>query len=275
MPINARPEFFKAQSKYMAAKTREEKILALEEMLRTAPSHKGAENLRAEIKTKISKLRKQATVKAGRRITTIPKEGDAQIAILGLTQSGKSLLLRKLTNAKPELAKFPFTTEKPEIGMIDWTGVKIQLIEIPSKFESIHMNIAQCADGIVIVIDPKEDIHEQRMILKDVMKSFRINKPTIEIRSKDNIDVEATKKKIWEMLNFIRVYCKEPGKRPEDKPVVLQPGATVAYVAESVHKDFLKYFKFARVWGSTKYPGEMVGLDYVLKDGDIVEIHIS
>jgi len=45
-------------------------------------------------------------------------------------------------------------------------------------------------------------------------------------------------------------------------------------VARSIHSELLENFLYARVWGSSvKYPGEKVGLDHVLADGDIVEIH--
>jgi ribosome-interacting GTPase 1 len=77
------------------------------------------------------------------------------------------------------------------------------------------------------------------------------------------------------MLGLIRIYCKEPGKKPEKKALVLRKGSTVEDAARNIHKDFLKYFRFARVWGSSKYSGERVGSEYVLKDKDILEIHIG
>jgi ribosome-interacting GTPase 1 len=45
-------------------------------------------------------------------------------------------------------------------------------------------------------------------------------------------------------------------------------------LAKKIHKDFAKNFRYARVWGkSVKFPGQRVGADHVLEDGDIVEIH--
>ena len=46
-----------AQKKYDEAETVEEKLVALEGMLSTAPNHKGAESLRSDIKNMISKLK--------------------------------------------------------------------------------------------------------------------------------------------------------------------------------------------------------------------------
>ena len=274
MSINARPEFFQAQKNYALAKTREEKIAALEEMLSTAPSHKGAEVMRAEIKSKISKLRKQTEKRAKGRITNIPKEGDAQICILGLTMSGKSTLLSKMTNAKPHITGRPFTTIKPEIGVCDWEGVKFQIIEIPATFDRHHMSIAQNSDGIIMVIDA-EKADEQRVEMLQIMARYRIGKPSIEVLMKDGkLDVKDVSRRMWEKLNMIRVYTKEPGKKPETKALVLRKGSNVGDAAEKVHKDFVKFFKFARVWGkSAKHDGQAVGKDHVLKDNDTIEIH--
>lgn len=273
MPINARPEFFRAQQKFLKAKTREEKIAALEEMLALAPSHKGAEHLRAEIRGRMAKLRLQKAAKSARKTISIPKEGDAQVCIIGLTQSGKSTFLAQLTNAKPAISSRPYTTVKPEVGVAEWKGVKLQLIEIPATFQPMFMSIAANADGIIFAIDSRSDIQKQKEILYDIIEQHRIRKPVIEILTKHAIDSEQVKEKIWSALGLIRVYTKEPGKEAETKALVLKAGATVRDAAAAIHKDFLKYFKFAKVWRTSRYPGERVGLDYKLRDGDVLEIH--
>jgi hypothetical protein len=109
--------------------------------------------------------------------------------------------------------------------------------------------------------------------LKSILSGFRIYIPSIEIKQNDSID--KIKNDIWNILGLIRIYCKEPGKKPERKALVLRKGSTVEDAARNIHKDFLKYFRFARVWGSSKYPGERVGSEYELKDKDILEIHIG
>jgi hypothetical protein len=269
MPTNVTVEYVKAQQKYLNAKTREEKIAALEEMISTAPSHKGAEVLRAQLKQRLAKLKQKRESKSSRKIVTIPKEGDAQVCILGLTQSGKSTLLSKLTNAKPEISNHPFTTVKPEIGTCDYEGVKIQLIEVPSSFHPMYMSIAQNADSIVLLYRSEDELNE----LKNILSRFRLKKSFVEVNRDDSL--EEIKGKIWNSLEMIRIYCKEPGKKPESKPMVMRKGSTVGDAAKRLHKDFLKYFRFARVWGSSKYDGEKVGLEHKLEDKDILEIHIG
>ena len=53
MPINAGYEYFNAEKRYLDAQTLDEKITALEEMIKVAPKHKGSENLLAELKTRL------------------------------------------------------------------------------------------------------------------------------------------------------------------------------------------------------------------------------
>ena len=79
---------------------------------------------------------------------------------------------------------------------------------------------------------------------------------------------------LFEKLGIIRIYTKEPNGEKAEQPLVLRKGATVLDVARSVHSRLVKNFKYAKIWGpSAKYPGERTGLDHVVEDGDIVEIH--
>jgi ribosome-interacting GTPase 1 len=70
-----------------------EKIVALEDLIATVPKHKGTDKLRADLRRKLSQLRKEVIKKKkGGRVDlyTVPKEGAAQIALVGFPNSGKS-----------------------------------------------------------------------------------------------------------------------------------------------------------------------------------------
>jgi len=89
-------------------------------------------------------------------------------------------------------------------------------------------------------------------------------------------NLERLKKAVLEQLDVIRVYTRAPGKEPDlARPFVMKKGSSLADLAGRIHKDFLEKMKFARVWGKAVHDGQMVHRDYILQDGDVVEIHIG
>ena len=261
MPVNAPPEYFRAEQKFNSAKSKEEKIAALEEMLRLMPRHHGSENALAQLKSRLSKLRKE-TEKKGARHVGVKKEGDAQICVIGLANSGKSTLLTKLTDAKPKISVAPYTTTKPEIGMMDYKGIKVQLVEIPSTFDPEYMSIARGSNAIIIVANNEKE----QGIVESVLKNNYIRQKTIIVKADG--DKNSMKEKIWSMLDLMVIYTKKT-----NTPMALPFGATIKHFAAKIHKDFLTNFRFARISRS----GRMIqaGLNYQLKDGDVVELYMK
>jgi len=116
-----------------------------------------------------------------------------------------------------------------------------------------------------------EGVQEKDQMLRERYgRSF----PVFSLSAQKGIGLEDLKRGIFETLDVMRVYTKPPGKKPDfSEPVILKRGSTVEDAGYSVHKDFVKKMKFARIWGSEKYQGQMVKKDYVLNDGDIIEFH--
>ena len=86
--------------------------------------------------------------------------------------------------------------------------------------------------------------------------------------------LEDLRRVLFERLERIRVYAKEPGKKPDlERPFVLGRGATVHDLARSIHKEIADRLKFARVWGTVRFDGQTVDREHVLADRDVVEIH--
>jgi hypothetical protein len=88
-------------------------------------------------------------------------------------------------------------------------------------------------------------------------------------------NLDLLKAAVVDRLNIIRVYSKSPGKKPDlSAPFVLKKGGTIADFAGKVHQDFAQKLKAAKVWGSGVFDGQRVQRDYVLQDGDIIELQI-
>jgi ribosome-interacting GTPase 1 len=96
----------------------------------------------------------------------------------------------------------------------------------------------------------------------------------VKYRNLDEKEIEKIREEIFQLLGKILVFTKKPSEEAAKEPLAVPENATVEDVAKIVHKDLYKKFKFARVWGSTKFEGQRVSKEYVLKDGDIVEIYI-
>ncbi len=87
--------------------------------------------------------------------------------------------------------------------------------------------------------------------------------------------LEDLRNAIYQRLDVVRVYTKQPTKKDPDydRPYTIGRGGTVAEVAAMIHKDFATNLKFARIWGSDVHPGTTVKGDYVLHDKDVIELH--
>jgi ribosome-interacting GTPase 1 len=328
MPTNLTPQYYKIEERFREAKTNEEKIELLEEMMRVVPKHKGTDHLRADLRRKLSKLKDagDARKKSGRQTSVfhIDKEGAGQIAIVGPTNTGKSAFVKAVTNASPEVTNSPFTTWQPTPGMMPIENFQVQLIDTPALdrdfLEPELLDLLRRVDMLLILVDlqaaPFEQLEatvailvENRIIPIDRLEAYpddrrwyakpilvAVNKCDDEAHLEDfqvfcellegdwscipcsaqtGFGFDGLKQAIFDRLDIIRVYSKAPGREADRKsPFVLAAGSTVEEFAAEVHQDFVAKLKSARLWGSSDFDGQMVSRDYVLKEGDIVELKI-
>ena len=182
MPANLTPDYLKADKWFREATTDEEKILALEEMMRVIPKHKGTDHMRAELRKKYSALKESAEKRKktshGLDFFHIPKSGSGQVVLLGLPNSGKSAIVAAVTHAKTHVADFPFTTSLPIPGIAQFEDIKIEIVDMPpitAEFAVPGMvNTLRNCDLIGVVIDLSDDINQQVKVCLDFLESKRL-----------------------------------------------------------------------------------------------------
>jgi len=214
MPANLPPEYIEAEERFRKAQGDEEKISALQEMLSLLPNHKGTDKIEADIRRRISRLKKESQKEKGPARAKTPdqieKQGAGQVPVCGLPNSGKSSLVDIVTNATPQVADFPFSTYGPTVGMMNYEDVQIQLIDVPplsdDHVETWVFNLIRKADLVLLLADCGADplarlekslalLAEQNIFLFDPEEDFshqqvgRTNRKGLVVASKvDELD---------------------------------------------------------------------------------------
>jgi len=168
MPANLTPEYEKAERRYREATSDDEKLAALRQMLSVIPKHKGTDKMQADLKRRISQLRKVAAKKGPVRTVDpfhVRKTGAGQVVVTGPPNTGKSALLATTTNAPVKVADYPYTTALPVPGMCAYEDVQIQLVDTPpmtpEHVPAGLMGTVRGADVIAIVVDAAGDGMEE------------------------------------------------------------------------------------------------------------------
>lgn len=108
-------------------------------------------------------------------------------------------------------------------------------------------------------------------IVREMFPSFPIH----VIAAETGQGLEELRKTLYESLEVLRVYTKQPGKPPDmTSPFTCPIGSTVIEMAELVHRDFAENLKSARIWGTGVFDGQSVKRDHVLHDKDVIELHM-
>lgn len=154
----------------------------------------------------------------------------ADIGFVGFPNAGKSTLLKALSNARPKIASYPFTTIQPEIGTLNYPGFrKITAADLPGLIEGSHLNqgmghkfLKHClrTHVLLFVIDingfrlspnyPHRNAVETILFLNRELELYNeelVNKPAILVINKCDTDVDGTKfEAIKDCLKVLKVY---------------------------------------------------------------------
>src|SRR5437773_2389121 len=241
MPANLTPQYLEAEKRYKQAATPGDKVSALEEMLAVIPKHKGTEKLQADLKSRLSKLRAELQkphASGGKRssLDLVEREGAGQVETV--------------------LA----VLEKSKVQLISQEPAKLIEGGIPRK---------------IMLVGTKSDLDPQHEALDILKELYGDRVPIFFISNLTGENLSEIRARIYQMLDIVRIYSKPPGKKADfNDPFVLKKGSTVLEAAAHIHKDFAERLKFAKIWGSERFEGQMVHRDHVLEEGDIVEFHL-
>lgn len=266
MPANLTPQYIEAERKFREAKTPQEKIQFLEEMMKTIPKHKGTEKMQAMLKTKMAKLKAamQARPGAARHGPSfhVEKSGAGQVAVIGPPNSGKSRLIASLTGAEPEVGDYPYTTRSPAPYMMKFENIQVQLVDTPplapEGIETELVELVKATDAVLLVLDLANQetasvlenllakLNERRVELQSENTEFppepgRFRKRTLFIATKQDSSVAA------ENLAFLKDYF---GEKISFYPVTAVGGDGL----DSLKKEIFLLLDIIRVYSKT--PGK-------------------
>jgi len=189
MPTNLPAEAKHKWAEVSAAKNPRKKLQLLQEFLSLVPKHKGTAKLCVQVKKQMATLRREIEEKKRKKAGKggpkffIEKEGAAQVALVGLTNVGKSSLLEATTNAKVEISPSPYTTKEPVPSMLAYEDVQFQIVEAPALMKGSAdgkawgpqtIALARNADSLILMVDLTQDPVGQLSLILDEMKKARI-----------------------------------------------------------------------------------------------------
>jgi len=144
-------------------------ISRVEKEIRETPYHKATEHHHGLLKAKLSRLKDELNGPAnkgggGGVGYAIKHSGDASVVLVGLPSVGESTLLNKLTNAESKVGNYDFTTLGVVPGMMEYKGVKVQMLDLPGIVEGAASNkgfgkkvisVIRAADMVILITDVK------------------------------------------------------------------------------------------------------------------------
>jgi small GTP-binding protein len=294
MPHRTQQQLIKRR---LVGKEGAERIRELRAILTELPGYRNGPyaDLRKWVEGEIDSARTRKKV-VHRDSIAVRREGAAQIALVGAPNAGKSSLLQALSAIQIRTGDYAFTTTRPVAATTRLGGVLVQLVEIPGLIEGAAddrgggralLGVLRNADAIAWCHACDRPLSELETIRAEVAaagidlpgllaatKADEASPPVhpelrvVPVSVLDDASVERLRNELWTLTGLVRIHLPDGGD-----PVALEPPATVLDVADTIHHDLRERCSGARVWGgSARFPGQQVGREFELSDGDTVEI---
>jgi GTP-binding protein len=129
----------------------------------------------------------------------------ADAALVGLPNAGKSSLLARISNAKPKVAEYPFTTLEPVLGTVESPdGRQLVVADVPGLIEGASEGVGlgheflahlERARTLIHVIDAANDVEEQWHTIDAELAAYgaRLDeRPQIVVLNKLDLAPDAT-----------------------------------------------------------------------------------
>jgi ribosome-interacting GTPase 1 len=163
----------------------------------------------------------------------------------------------------------------PDDPMARWQAMAAMLTEYklaPAEPAGAASRLAPAASRPILFILNKADLLTDAEELELYLEMLAPHQ-ALPVSARTGHNLAELRARIFSRLNLVRVYTRAPGKAANyNSPFTLPRGANVQELAERIHQDLAR-FKFARVWGKETFEGQRVQRDYLLNDGDVVELH--
>jgi small GTP-binding protein len=292
MPHRTQQQLIKRR---LVGKDGADRIRELRAILAELPGYRNGPyaDLRKWVEIDAARVRKRVV---HRDSIAVRREGAAQIALVGAPNAGKSSLLQALSAIQIRTGDYAFTTTRPVAATTRLGGVLVQLVEIPGLIEGAAedrgggralLGVLRNADAILFCHACDRPLEELETI-RDEVAAAGIELPALLAATKcdeapppehrelrvlpvsvlDEASLDRLREELWAMTGLVRVHLRDGGD-----PVALQPPATVLDVADTIHHELRERCTGARIWGpSARFPGQQVGREYELSDGDTVEV---
>jgi small GTP-binding protein len=236
----------------------------------------------------------------GREVLSVARSADLILLMVDVFNNNVDILIKELRKGGIRLNQSPpdVTIQKKDRGGVNISSTVKQTHLDEETIAVIFREYGHINADIVI----REDITEDRLIdsmtknrvyipamvvlnkidlvgkedLESIKKTLN-NLPLYSISAKEGVGLEEFRNKIYEKLDFIRIYMKPQRKKADyDEPLVIKRKSSVGDVCDIIHRTFRKRFRYANIWGkSAKFPGQTVGMRHILNDGDVLTIVVS